>query len=175
MFAPLAHRSYAEAHTSLCRYGDHSRYIKTYFSQYPGFYFTGDGCVRDKDGYIWITGRVDDVINKAGHRIGTAEVESALVGHSACAEAAVIGIDDKVKGQAIFAYVSVIKDIEIDENQVINNLKQEVRKRIGGLAVPDYIVITPYLPKVRHRALPRFALITRFIRRSVLFATPAFA
>eukprot|EP00163_Fabomonas_tropica_P027354 TRINITY_DN5231_c0_g2_i1.p1 TRINITY_DN5231_c0_g2~~TRINITY_DN5231_c0_g2_i1.p1 ORF type:complete len:755 (-),score=184.50 TRINITY_DN5231_c0_g2_i1:68-2026(-) len=135
-------------------FGDHQRYLTTYFRPYPGYYFTGDGCKRDEDGMIWITGRVDDVLNVSGHRIGTAEVESALVCHEGCAEAAVVGIPHDVKGQAIFAYCS-LKDGYHDTEDVVAQLRLEVRKQIGPFATPDHVVITPGLPKTRSGKLMR--------------------
>jgi acetyl-CoA synthetase len=140
-------------------FGDHERYLKTYTTYYKDLYFTGDGCLRDQDGYYWITGRVDDVINRAGHRIGTAEVESALVGHGGCAEAACIGVDDDVKGQALWAYVTVRATCPFeDDEDAINCLKAEVKKRIGSIAVPDFIVLTPSLPKTRSGKIMRRVL-----------------
>jgi acetyl-CoA synthetase len=116
-------------------YNDHSRYLTTYMRVYKGFYFTGDGVTRDKDGYLWINGRVDDVINVSGHRLGTAEIESALVSHSACAEAAVIGIPHDIKGQGIFAYC-ILKHGYEESEDLAQQLKQEVRNRIGAFATP---------------------------------------
>lgn len=116
---------------SLCRtiYGDHDRYLATYMKPYPGYYFTGDGAMRDKDGYYWITGRVDDVMNVSGHRIGSAEVESALVQHQSIAEAAVIGIPHDIKGTSMFAYV-IPKQGVSSSAQLVNELKLEVRKHV---------------------------------------------
>ena len=136
-------------------WGDHYRFYETYFSQYPGYYFTGDGCRRDKDGYYWITGRVDDVINVSGHRIGTAEIESALVAHEAVAEAAVVGFPHEIKGQGIFAYVITNIGDEIDNAQMVGALKQQVRQVIGPFAAPDLILVVPGLPKTRSGKIMR--------------------
>jgi acetyl-CoA synthetase len=135
-------------------YGDHQRFLNTYFKPYPGYYFTGDGCKRDEDGYYWITGRVDDVINVSGHRLGTAEVESALVANHACAEAAVVGYPHDIKGTGIFAYV-ILKAGVHESAEVITALKNEVRKIIGPIATPDKILITPGLPKTRSGKIMR--------------------
>ena len=135
-------------------YGDHQRFVNTYFKPYPGYYFTGDGCRRDRDGYYWITGRVDDVINVSGHRMGTAEVESALVAHPACAEAAVVGFPHEIKGQGIFAYV-ILKNGHAESAELIAGLKAEVRRIIGPIATPDQILITPGLPKTRSGKIMR--------------------
>jgi len=135
-------------------YGDHQRFVNTYFKPFPGYYFTGDGCRRDKDGYYWITGRVDDVINVSGHRMGTAEVESALVAHPACAEAAVVGYPHEIKGQGIFAYV-ILKNGFAESPELIAGLKGEVRKIIGPIATPDKILVTPGLPKTRSGKIMR--------------------
>jgi acetyl-CoA synthetase len=129
-------------------YGDHERFRATYFSQFPGLYFTGDGCRRDEDGYYWITGRVDDVINVAGHRIGTAEVESALVGHPAVAEAAVVGMPHEIKGQGIYAYV-ILRNGFSPSKAVRDELIAHVRKEIGAFATPDRIQFAQGLPKTR--------------------------
>jgi acetyl-CoA synthetase len=135
-------------------YGDHERFIQTYFSTYPGMYFTGDGCRRDADGYYWITGRVDDVINVSGHRLGTAEVESALVSHPKVAEAAVVGAPHDIKGQGIYCYVTLIQG-----NQPSEELKKElvahVRKEIGAIASPDFLQFSPGLPKTRSGKIMR--------------------
>jgi len=137
-------------------FGDHGRFQETYFSQYPGLYFTGDGCRRDEDGYYWITGRVDDVINVSGHRLGTAEVESALVAHEAVAEAAVVGFPHEIKGQGIFAYVIVNPDqIDADPTELVGALKEQVRHGIGPFAAPDEILIAPGLPKTRSGKIMR--------------------
>jgi acetyl-CoA synthetase len=137
-------------------YGDHSRFRETYFTRFPGLYFTGDGCRRDEDGYYWITGRVDDVLNVSGHRLGTAEVESALVEHPAVAEAAVVGFPHEIKGEGIFAYVLVTPDYEsANPAELIGALKEQVRKAIGPIASPDRIVIAPGLPKTRSGKIMR--------------------
>ena len=137
-------------------YGDHERFHDTYFSQYPGLYFTGDGCRRDEDGYYWITGRVDDVINVSGHRMGTAEVESALVAHEAVAEAAVVGCPHEIKGQGIFAYVILNAVAEGQEpHELVGALKEQVRHVIGPIATPDAILIAPGLPKTRSGKIMR--------------------
>ena len=135
-------------------YGDHQRFIDTYFSAYPGYYFTGDGCRRDEDGFYWITGRVDDVINVSGHRMGTAEVESALVSHDAVAEAAVVGYPHDIKGQGIYAYVTTVAGVEADE-ALKKNLIQHVRAEIGPIASPDLIQFAPGLPKTRSGKIMR--------------------
>ncbi len=135
-------------------YGDHDRFVETYFSAYPGMYFTGDGCRRDEDGYYWITGRVDDVINVSGHRMGTAEVESALVGHKLVAEAAVVGYPHDIKGQGIYAYVTLNAGLEGDED-LRRELVQWVRKDIGPIASPDLIQFAPGLPKTRSGKIMR--------------------
>ena len=135
-------------------WGDHDRFFKTYFTTYPGLYFTGDGCRRDEDGYYWITGRIDDVINVSGHRIGTAEVESALVAHEAVAEAAVVGMPHDIKGQGIYAYVTVNADCEPDD-ALRRELAQWVRKEIGPIATPDVIQFAPALPKTRSGKIMR--------------------
>jgi acetyl-CoA synthetase len=135
-------------------YGDHQRFIDTYFKTYPGKYFTGDGARRDRDGYYWITGRVDDVINVSGHRIGTAEVESALVGHHAVAEAAVVGFPHDIKGQGIYCYVTV-KDGETPSDALKKALVEEVRREIGRFAAPDVIQWAPGLPKTRSGKIMR--------------------
>jgi acetyl-CoA synthetase len=137
-------------------YGDHRRFKETYFSQYPGLYFTGDGCRRDVDGYYWITGRVDDVLNVSGHRLGTAEIESALVAHDAVAEAAVVGFPHEIKGTGIFAYVHVKPDYESwDEEELVGALKEQVRTAIGSIAAPDRIQIVSGLPKTRSGKIMR--------------------
>ncbi len=140
-------------------YGDHQRFIETYFATYPGKYFTGDGCRRDKDGYYWITGRVDDVINVSGHRMGTAEVESALVAHFDVAEAAVVGYPHEIKGQGIYAYVTLNVNCEPSE-QLRKELIKWVRKEIGPIASPDLIQWAPSLPKTRSGKIMR-----RILRR----------
>lgn len=135
-------------------FGDHERFIQTYFSNYSGYYFTGDGARRDADGYYWITGRVDDVINVSGHRMGTAEVESALVAHSAVAEAAVVGFPHDIKGQGIYAYVTLKADMEPTE-ELRKELVKWVRKEIGPIATPDFIQWAPGLPKTRSGKIMR--------------------
>ncbi len=135
-------------------YGDHKRFEETYFQQYKGYYFTGDGCRRDEDGYYWITGRVDDVINISGHRMGTAEVESALVAHANVAEAAVVGFPHEVKGQGIYAYVTLNVGVEYTE-ELRGELKQQVRTVIGPIATPDVIHWAPGLPKTRSGKIMR--------------------
>ncbi|HEX7964983.1 MAG TPA: acetate--CoA ligase [Gammaproteobacteria bacterium] len=135
-------------------YGDHQRFFDTYFKQYPGNYFTGDGARRDADGYWWITGRVDDVINVSGHRLGTAEVESALVLHEKVAEAAVVGFPHPIKGQGIYAYVTTMTGVTPDE-QLRQELLALVRKEIGAIATPDAIQWTAYLPKTRSGKIMR--------------------
>ncbi|MGJ3262957.1 MAG: acetate--CoA ligase [Salinarimonas sp.] len=129
-------------------FGDHERFIQTYFSTYPGRYFTGDGCRRDADGYYWITGRVDDVINVSGHRMGTAEVESALVAHAKVSEAAVVGYPHDIKGQGIYAYVTLMEGVEPSE-ELRKELVKHVRAEIGPIASPDKIQFAPGLPKTR--------------------------
>ncbi|MDM7946702.1 MAG: acetate--CoA ligase [Oceanibaculum nanhaiense] len=135
-------------------YGDHQRFIDTYFSTFPGYYFTGDGARRDEDGYYWITGRVDDVINVSGHRMGTAEVESALVAHAKVAEAAVVGYPHDIKGQGIYAYVTLTAGEEPTE-ELRKELVQWVRKEIGPIASPDLIQWAPGLPKTRSGKIMR--------------------
>ncbi|HEY4133776.1 MAG TPA: acetate--CoA ligase, partial [Alphaproteobacteria bacterium] len=135
-------------------YGDHDRFVQTYFSTYKGKYFTGDGCRRDEDGYYWITGRVDDVLNVSGHRLGTAEVESALVAHAKVAEAAVVGYPHDIKGQGIYAYVTVNADVTPDD-ALRKELVQWVRKEIGPIATPDIIQWAPGLPKTRSGKIMR--------------------
>ncbi|MBX9635278.1 MAG: AMP-binding protein, partial [Magnetospirillum sp.] len=135
-------------------FGDHERFGQTYFSTYPGLYFTGDGARRDEDGYYWITGRVDDVINVSGHRMGTAEVESALVAHPKVAEAAVVGYPHDIKGQGIYAYVTLIGTEEPSE-ELRKELVAWVRKEIGPIASPDLIQWSPGLPKTRSGKIMR--------------------
>ena len=135
-------------------YRDHQRFIDTYFKSYPGKYFTGDGCRRDEDGYYWITGRVDDVINVAGHRLGTAEIESALVAHKKVAEAAVVGFPHDIKGQGIYAYVTLNAGEEPSE-ALRAELVQWVRKEISPIATPDFIQWAPGLPKTRSGKIMR--------------------
>jgi acetyl-CoA synthetase len=135
-------------------WGDHERFEQTYFSQYPGYYFTGDGCRRDADGDYWITGRVDDVINVSGHRMGTAEVESALVAHEKVAEAAVVGFAHEIKGQGIYAYVTLMNDVE-PSPELRKELEVWVRTEIGPIAKPDLIQWSPGLPKTRSGKIMR--------------------
>jgi acetyl-CoA synthetase len=149
-------------------WNDHGRFFETYFKAYPGLYFTGDGCRRDEDGYYWITGRVDDVINVSGHRIGTAEVESALVAHPKVAEAAVVAYPHDIKGQAIYAFVTLVAGEEGDD-ALRNELKQQVRKEIGALAAPEKIHFTPALPKTRSGKIMR-----RILRKIAEGATDGF-
>jgi acetyl-CoA synthetase len=137
-------------------WGDHQRFIETYFSHYPGLYFTGDGCRRDQDGYYWITGRVDDVLNVSGHRLGTAEIESALVAHAGVAEAAVVGFPHDIKGTGIFAYVHPKPEFETwDPHDLAGALKDQVRHEIGPIAMPDRIQIVSGLPKTRSGKIMR--------------------
>jgi acetyl-CoA synthetase len=140
-------------------YGDHERFVLTYFKTFRGMYFTGDGARRDEDGYYWITGRVDDVINVSGHRLGTAEVESALVSHELVAEAAVVGYPHDIKGQGIYAYVTLTRGTEETE-ELRQELRQWVRKEIGALATPDLIQWATGLPKTRSGKIMR-----RFLRK----------
>ena len=135
-------------------YGDHKRFIETYFSQFPGYYFTGDGAKRDEDGYYWITGRVDDVLNISGHRIGTAEVEGAIGKADGVAEAAVVGFPHEIKGQGIYAFVTLMTGIESSE-EIHNNIISTVVKEIGPHAKPDMIQFTPALPKTRSGKIMR--------------------
>ncbi|MAG56813.1 MAG: acetate--CoA ligase [Planctomycetes bacterium] len=135
-------------------HGDHQRFKDTYFAQFPGNYFTGDGCLRDDDGYYWITGRVDDVLNVSGHRLGTAEVESALVTHPACAEAAVVGMPHDIKGQGIYAFVILNEGLR-DSDEVRAEFIAVVRKEIGPFAKPDRIQVAPGLPKTRSGKIMR--------------------
>lgn len=135
-------------------YGDHKRFVDTYFSQFPGNYFTGDGARRDEDGYYWITGRVDDVLNVSGHRLGTAEIESALVAHPSVAEAAVVGCPHDIKGQGIYAYVTVMNKVT-ENDELLHELKQWVRKEIGPIATPEFIQWAPILPKTRSGKIMR--------------------
>ena len=135
-------------------FGDHNRYVESYLSVYPGTYFTGDGARRDEDGYYWITGRVDDVINVSGHRMGTAEVESALVLHAAVAEAAVVGYPHDLKGQGIYAYVTLMAGVE-PTDALRKELVAHVRKEIGPIATPDVIQWAPGLPKTRSGKIMR--------------------
>ena len=134
--------------------GDHQRFYKTYLEQFKGYYLTGDGARRDNDGYYWITGRVDDVMNVSGHRIGSAEIEAALVTHPFCSEAAVVGFPHPVKGEGIFAYVILKDGYEISE-ELVGELRNEVRHHIGAFATPDHILIAPGLPKTRSGKIMR--------------------
>jgi acetyl-CoA synthetase len=134
--------------------GDHQRFMATYLNTFKGYYLTGDGATRDKDGYYWITGRVDDVMNVSGHRIGSAEIESALVSHPFCAEAAVVGFPHEIKGEGIFAYVILREGYEANE-ELVGELKNEVRHHIGPIATPDHILIAPGLPKTRSGKIMR--------------------
>jgi len=135
-------------------WGDHERFFQTYFSTFKGYYFTGDGCRRDEDGYYWITGRIDDVINVSGHRMGTAEIESALVAHAKVAEAAVVGMPHEIKGQGIYAFVTCNSEVEPDE-ALRKELVQWVRQEIGPIATPDVIQFAPGLPKTRSGKIMR--------------------
>jgi acetyl-CoA synthetase len=135
-------------------FGDHERFVQTYFSTYKGSYFTGDGCRRDEDGYYWIIGRVDDVINVSGHRLGTAEIESALVAHTKVSEAAVVGYPHPVKGQGIYAYVTLMLG-EAPSEELRRELVQWVRREIGAFAAPDLIQFAPGLPKTRSGKIMR--------------------
>jgi acetyl-CoA synthetase len=135
-------------------WGDHERFFQTYFTTYKGYYFSGDGCRRDEDGYYWITGRIDDVINVSGHRMGTAEIESALVGHAKVAEAAVVGMPHPIKGQGIYAYVTTNAEVEPDE-ALRSELIRWVRTEIGPIATPDVIQFAPALPKTRSGKIMR--------------------
>ena len=142
-------------------FGDHERFREVYFSRFPGLYFTGDGCRRDEDGYYWITGRVDDVLNVSGHRMGTAEVESALVAHDGVAEAAVVGFPHEIKGTGIYAFVLITPEYETTpRDELIAELRQQVRRVIGPIATPDRIQIAPGLPKTRSGKIMR-----RILRR----------
>ena len=135
-------------------YGDHERFVKTYFADYKGYYFTGDGCRRDQDGYYWITGRVDDVINVSGHRMGTAEVESALVAHPKVSESAVVGYPHDIKGQGIYCYVTLMAGEEPND-ELRTELRNWVRKEIGPIASPDLFQLAPGLPKTRSGKIMR--------------------
>jgi acetyl-CoA synthetase len=135
-------------------YGDHERFVQTYFSTYRGRYFTGDGCRRDEDDYYWITGRVDDVLNISGHRLGTAEIESALVAHHDVAEAAVVGYPHEIKGQGIYCYVTLIVGVE-PSAALEAELRAAVRREIGPIATPDILHFTPALPKTRSGKIMR--------------------
>jgi acetyl-CoA synthetase len=135
-------------------WGDPDRYVQQYWSRYPGLYFTGDGARRDADGYYWLLGRVDDVLNVAGHRIGTMEVESALVSHPAVAEAAVIGVTDELKGQAVAAFVTPRQGAHADD-ALSRELREHVAKKIGAIARPERIYFTAELPKTRSAKIMR--------------------
>jgi acetyl-CoA synthetase len=135
-------------------FGDHQRFVETYFSTFPGLYFTGDGARRDQDGFYWITGRVDDVINVAGHRLGTAEIESALVAHPKVAEAAVVGYPHDIKGQGIYAYVTLRAD-EPPSEELRRELANWVRNEISPIASPDLLQWAPNLPKTRSGKIMR--------------------
>ena len=135
-------------------FGDHDRFVSTYFNDYKGYYFSGDGCRRDKDGYYWITGRVDDVLNVSGHRMGTAEIESALVAHPKVNESAVVGFPHPIKGQGIYAYVSLMSG-EKSSDELLKELQNWVRKEIGPIAKPDIIQFSPGLPKTRSGKIMR--------------------
>jgi acetyl-CoA synthetase len=135
-------------------YGDHERFFSTYFSTYPGKYFTGDGCRRDEDGYYWITGRVDDVINVSGHRLGTAEIESALVEHQSVAEAAVVGFPHDIKGQGIYCFVTLKADV-VPTDVLQAELKGWIRREIGPFAAPEAVQFAPGLPKTRSGKIMR--------------------
>ena len=136
-------------------YGDHERFVQTYFSAYKGKYFTGDGCRRDEDGYYWITGRVDDVLNVSGHRMGTAEVEVALVAHPKVSEAAVVGYPHDIKGQGIYCYVTLMAGEERSTTRCSKELRDWVRNEIGPIASPDLIQFAPGLPKTRSGKIMR--------------------
>ena len=135
-------------------YGDHERFIQTYFSTYANQYFTGDGARRDEDGYYWITGRVDDVLNVSGHRLGTAEIESALVAHEAVAEAAVVGYPHDIKGQGIYVYISPVEGVEVTE-ELTKSVRAWVREQLSPIATPDMIQWTTGLPKTRSGKIMR--------------------
>ncbi|KAG6383380.1 hypothetical protein SASPL_156864 [Salvia splendens] len=139
-------------------YGDHERYETTYFSAFPGYYFSGDGCRRDKDGYHWLTGRVDDVINVSGHRIGTAEVESALVSHPLCAEAAVVGVEHEVKGQGIYAFVTLVEGVPYSDDlrkSLIMTVRQQDVESYWSLCSSGQNPLGPGLPKTRSGKIMR--------------------
>jgi len=138
-------------------WGDHERFLKVYYTTFPGYYETGDGAMRDADGHYWITGRVDDVINVSGHRLGTAEVESALVEHPGCAEAAVVGYPHEIKGQGIYAYVT-LKDGVVETDELLADLCGYVRNIVGPFARPDVVQVAPGLPKTRSGKIMRRVL-----------------
>jgi hypothetical protein len=152
-------------------YGDHHRFVEHLLPDVPGLYFSGDGCKRDEDGYYWITGRVDDVINVSGHRMGTAEVESALVAHPKVAEAAVVGYPHEIKGQGIYAYVT-LKAGEEYNDELKKELVKHVRKEIGPIATPDVIHWAPGLPKTRSGKIMRRILRKIAEDRPINSATP---
>jgi len=135
-------------------YGDHNRMLDTYLKPYPGYYLTGDGCHRDKDGYYWITGRIDDVINVSGHRIGSAEVEHALTSHAKVAETAVVGFPHEIRGSGLFCYV-ILKAGDEGDDALRGELKAAVRKDVGPFAQPDMILFTSALPKTRSGKIMR--------------------
>ncbi|MDD9330002.1 MAG: AMP-binding protein, partial [Bartonella sp.] len=135
-------------------YNNHERFIQTYFSTYKGKYFTGDGCKRDSDGYYWITGRIDDILNVSGHRLGTAELESALVSHPSVSEAAIVGYPHSIKGQGIYSFVTLIEGITSSE-ELHKNLIQHVKKEIGAIAIIDKLQFTAQLPKTRSGKIMR--------------------
>ncbi|MGH8035648.1 MAG: AMP-binding enzyme, partial [Lysobacterales bacterium] len=135
-------------------YGNHERFVAGYFTTVPGFYFTGDGARRDEDGYYWITGRVDDVLNVSGHRLGTAEIESALDSHPAVVEAAVVGYPHEIKGEGIYAYVTLAFD-HSPSDKLLAELRQCVRNEIGPIATPDLLQWAPALPKTRSGKIMR--------------------
>jgi len=134
--------------------GDHQRYLNVYMKPYPGYYFAGDGCRRYKDGFIWITGHVDDVLSVSGHKIGTAEVESALVAHPSVAQAAVVGVPHEIKGQAICCFTTLTEGVPESED-LIKELRNQVRTSIGPFATPDMIVLTAALPMTRSGKIMR--------------------
>jgi len=144
-------------------WGNQQRYMSGYFNPYPGYYLTGDGCFRDNDGYLWITGRVDDVMKLSGHRLGTAEVESALVANVNCSEAAVIGLPHEIKGHAIYAFCCLKSGITISQEDIVRSLRDSVRKHIGPIATPEKIFLVPNLPKTRSGKIMR-----RLLRSIVL-------
>mmetsp|Transcript_153171 Transcript_153171/g.270251 ORF Transcript_153171/g.270251 Transcript_153171/m.270251 type:complete len:660 (+) Transcript_153171:61-2040(+) len=148
---------FAQSWPSMLRtvYGDHQRFLDVYLKPYPGYYLTGDGCVRDKDGYYWITGRIDDVINVSGHRIGSAEVEHALVSHSSVSESAVVGFPHEVKGSGLFCYVTLKDGVGEGDDALRGELKAAVRKEVGPFAMPDMILFTSALPKTRSGKIMR--------------------
>jgi acetyl-CoA synthetase len=154
-------------------YGDPERYIEQYWSRFPGMYFTGDGAKRDKDGYIWVLGRVDDVMNVAGHRLSTMEVESALVDHPSVVESAVVGRADQLKGQAIVAFTTLKKDLKTSA-KLVGDLRQHVAKKIGAIARPDEIIFTAELPKTRSGKIMR-RLLRNIAEGSVLGDTTTLA